>query len=186
MPPPRPDPPPRDAGSSPAGADTLVGKVYVELRALAAYHMAHERPGHTLQPTALVHEVYLRMAAQRTGWQSRSHFMRLAAQQIRRVLVDHARARNSQKRGGDRMRVTLSDLDSGERDFDLLALDRAMERLAGRAPEAARVVELRYFAGFTEREIADALSTSVRTVRRHWAFARAWLFRELDEENAAG
>lgn len=165
-----------------AGTDDAVDVVYHELRALAAYHMAQERVGHTLQPTALVHEVYLRLATQRVGWQNRAHFMCIAAQQIRRVLVDHARAHNSRKRGGGMMRVTLSDLVAGDQEFDLLELNQAMERLADQSPQDCQIVELKYFAGLKEEEIAEVMEISVRTVRRRWAFARAWLFRELDPD----
>ncbi len=173
--------PPSDPSLS--GTDSVVDVVYQELRALAAYHMAHERGSHTLQPTALVHEVYLRLAQQQVGWQNRGHFMCVAAQQIRRVLVDHARAHNSRKRGGGMVRVTLSDITTGDRDFDLLELNQAMERLADRSPQDCRIVELKYFAGLKETEIAELLDIGVRTVRRRWAFARAWLFRELNAES---
>jgi RNA polymerase sigma factor (TIGR02999 family) len=163
----------------------VVGAVYQELRALAAYHMAKERGNHTLQPTALVHEVYLRMASQRMSWQNRSQFLCVAAQQIRRVLVDHARAHNSRKRGGKMIRVTLSDVTAGDCDFDLLDLSRAMDRLESRSPQDCAIVELKYFGGLKEPEIAELLGIGVRTVRRRWAFARAWLFRELDAGDGA-
>lgn len=162
-------------------ADALLPLVYDELKALAAHHLAHERDDHTLQPTALVHEAYLRMLDQRNvAWNDRIHFVRIAAQQIRRILVDHARAKGRVKRGGDLVRVTLHDdaASTGE-DLDLLALDDALARLDERAPEDRQVVELKFFGGLTESEIAAVLGIGERTVRRRWSFARAWLYREL-------
>jgi RNA polymerase sigma factor (TIGR02999 family) len=159
--------------------DSVVAAVYQELHALAAVHMARERAGHTLQPTALVHEVYLRLAAEGTDWVNRAQFLCVAARQIRRVLVDHARARKAKKRGGDLVRVTLSDVTAGEKTFDLLELNRALEKLDANSPRDREIVELKYFAGLRETEIAEMLGIGVRTVRRRWGFARAWLFREL-------
>jgi RNA polymerase sigma factor (TIGR02999 family) len=176
-------PPRADTAATRGSTDAVIAAVYQELRALAAYHMAKERGGHTLQPTALVHEVYLRMASQDMSWENRAQFLCVAAQQIRRVLVDHARAHNSQKRGGKLMRVTLSDVTAGDRDFDLLELSRAMDRLAEHSPQDCEIVELKYFGGLKEPEIAELLDIGVRTVRRRWAFARAWLFRELGMDN---
>jgi RNA polymerase sigma factor (TIGR02999 family) len=162
--------------------EQLMELVYKELRALAAYHLQHERPDHTLQPTALVHEAYLKMFEQRdVSWHDKQHFFRVAAQQIRRVLLDHARSRNRQKRAGKLLRVTLSDdLAAGAaQEVDLLALDLALEKLDAGAPLERQIVELKYFAGLTDEEIAQVLGTSERTVRRRWVFARTWLFKEL-------
>lgn len=165
--------------------DEVMPLVYDELRALAAYHLQRERSDHTLQPTALVHEVYMRLANQDVDWQCRTHFIRIAAQQIRRVLVDHARAHNRQKRGGGRLRVTLTDGKAvAEQNFDLLALNEALERLDAKSSEDRTIVELKYFGGLTEKEIGDVLDMNERTVRRRWSFARAWLFRELGDTNA--
>jgi RNA polymerase sigma factor (TIGR02999 family) len=199
MPPPRPPSSPDDSGTArtdtahpgtsridtaapggPARTDSIIQAVYEELRALAAFHMRRERPDHSLRPTDLVHEVYLRMAAQELPWANRAQFLCVAARQIRRVLVDHARAHNAGKRGGaGRVRVTLSDLAEGEADFDLLDLNRALDRLDDHSSQDRQIVELKYFGGLTEVEVAEALDMSLRTVRRRWAFARAWLFREL-------
>lgn len=163
--------------------DSVIPVVYDELKRLAAYHLGKERPDHTLDPTALVHEVYLRLLQQRkVDWKSRAHFIRIAAQQIRRVLVDHARRRNATKRGGDLLRVTLSEQDVPEvREVDLLALNHALDRLDTHSPRDRVIVELKYFGGLTEPEIAAVLQLGERTVRRHWEFARSWLFRELGE-----
>jgi RNA polymerase sigma-70 factor (ECF subfamily) len=163
----------------------MIAAVYNELRALAGYHMARERIDHTLQPTALVHEVYLRLATEGSGWINRAQLMCVAAQQIRRVLVDHARAHNAQKRGGSMVRVTLSDVGSGEVTFDLLELNDALEKLGRESTRDRQIVELKYFAGLREHEIAGLLGIGLRTVRRRWAFARAWLFREMEGESAS-
>jgi RNA polymerase sigma factor (TIGR02999 family) len=165
--------------------DEVVTLVYDELRALAAYYLRGERPDHTLQPTALVHEVYLRLAERRdVDWNCRMHFIRIAARQIRRVLVDHARARGRIKRGGDMIRVTLTDdVAADTREVDLLALNQALERLDRNSSEDRTLVELKYFGGLNEQEIAEVLGVSERTVRRRWAFARAWLLRELAGED---
>jgi RNA polymerase sigma factor (TIGR02999 family) len=156
--------------------------VYDEMRAVAARHLRGERPDHTLQPTALVHEAYLRLAQRRsTDWESRAHFLGVASQAIRRVLVEHARARRRDKRGGGRLRVTLSDemaLGRGP-DLDVLALDEALTRLGEEDPTDQRVVELRFFGGLSVKETAKVLGVVERTVHRRWTFARAWLFREL-------
>jgi len=162
--------------------DRLMELVYQELRALAAYHLQGERPDHTLQPTALVHEAYLRLFERPDiSWESREHFFRVAARQIRRVLVDHARARNRAKRAGKMVRVTLSDdVAVIGPEVDMLALDEALTRLDRRSSQDRQIVELKFFAGMTEEEIAAVLGISDRTVRRRWTFARAWLFQELD------
>ncbi len=162
----------------------LVDEVYTELHALARRHMRHERPDHTLQPTALVNEVYLRMKDQRkTDWNDRGHFIRIASRQIRRILVDHARARKRLRRGGDLLRVTFNEGSAkGAATVDLLELDDALNRLETESPEARAIVELRFFGGLTEPEIGELLDLNERTVRRRWRFARTWLFRELDPD----
>ena len=160
----------------------LIPLVYNELRRVAGRYMRGERAGHTLQPTALVHEAYLRLIGQRdVAWQNRSHFYAVAARLMRNVLVDHARARQAHKRGGQERKVTFDEaleLAGGE-STDLLALDEALTRLAQRDPRQARIVELRFFGGLSEKEAAEVLRISVRTVKRDWAVARAWLYREI-------
>jgi RNA polymerase sigma factor (TIGR02999 family) len=163
--------------------DSLLPVVYQELRRLAASYLRRERPGQTLQPTALVHEAYLRLVKDKPGrWQNRAHFCAIAAHSMRQILIERARARGAQKRGGARHRVTLDDalVAGGERSIDLIALDEALERLAAIDPEQARLVELRFFGGLTVEETADAMSISPATVKRHWALASAWLGRELE------
>ena len=174
----------------PGATDALVAALYTELRALARRDLAEERAGHTLQPTALVHEVWMRLfgkdPAAESGFENRAHFFSAASTAVRRVLVDHARRRQAEKRGGARGRVTLSEVDLQDAqssgpiaDADLVALDDALGRLGGFAPEQARVVELRFFGGMTAPEAARALGVSVSTVDRHWRVARAWLRDEL-------
>jgi RNA polymerase sigma factor (TIGR02999 family) len=163
--------------------DELVARLYPEIREIAARHMRRERRGHTLQPTALVNEAYVRLLGRREpSWESRAHFLGAASQVIRRVLVEHARARNRYKRGGEVCLVTLpSELGGGaDVDLDLVALDEALDRLGREDPDERAVVELRFFGGMSAQEIARALRTSTRTVERRWAYARAWLFRELN------
>jgi RNA polymerase sigma factor (TIGR02999 family) len=166
----------------PPSLDTLMPLVYQELRRLAAAYLRRERPGQTLQPTALVHEAYLRLMKDRPDrWQNRAHFCAIAAHSMRQILIERARARGAQKRGGAQPRVTLDEglVAGGERSFDLVALDDALERLAAIDPEQARLVELRFFGGLTVEETAEAMHISPATVKRHWAVARAWLAREL-------
>ncbi len=162
--------------------DRLMPVVYQELRRLARHYMQSEKPGHSLQATALVNEAYIRLVdQQRVDWKNRAHFFGAAAQIIRRVLVDHARSRGRLKRGGDDVRVTF-DGDIGPRSEvqgDLVALDDALNQLAKLDPQQARVVELRYFTGLSIEETAEALGISPATVKRDWATARAWLFREM-------
>jgi len=162
----------------------LLPLVYDELRALAESYLKQERPDHTLQATALVHEAYMRLIKQEdVEWQNRAHFFGVAAQAIRRILVDHARHHQRVKRGGQRQRVQLEDgvalLD--ESGLDLLALDEAMNKLAEFNERAARVVELRFFGGLSRQEVGEFLSISLRTVADDWRLARAWLRRELSE-----
>ena len=167
----------------------LLPLIYKELRRLAGRYMRDERPGHTLQPTALVHEAYLRLAGQeRANWQNRAQFMGIAGQLMRRLLVDHARKRHAAKRGG-----SLLTLDEGIRDQcspvvcleEILAVDEALDRLASLDPQQARVVELRYFAGLSAEETAEAMGVSQRTVEREWALAKAWLRTQLAEREPA-
>jgi RNA polymerase sigma factor (TIGR02999 family) len=170
------------------GDDSAVRKlmplVYDELRALAESYLQRERPDHTLQATALVHEAYMRLIRQEeVEWQNRAHFFGVAAQAIRRILVDHARGHLRAKRGGQRHRVKLEEDVALARhgDLDLLALDEALEKLAEFNTRAARVVELRFFGGLSREETADYLGISLRTVGDDWRLARAWLRRELGE-----
>ena len=162
--------------------DALLPLVYDELQRLARRQLRGERPDHTLNPTALVHEAYLKLVDQReSGWQNRAHFFGIAALAMRRVLVHYARRRTAEKRGGGVAAVTLVD-DVVARDApvgDLLALDEALDRLAALAERPAKVVEMRFFGGLTQEETAEALGVSVPTVQRDWATARAWLGREL-------
>jgi RNA polymerase sigma factor (TIGR02999 family) len=163
-------------------ASRLTVRVYDELRDLADRYLRREGGYHTLQPTALVHEAYLRMVGiERVQWSSKTHFFAVAARQMRRVLVDHARAAVSQKRGGRRRRVTLNDGDAltRQRSLDLLALEEALGRLAERSPRQARAAELRLFAGMGAKESGLILRVSERTARDDWNVARAWLSREL-------
>jgi RNA polymerase sigma factor (TIGR02999 family) len=169
--------------------EQLLPPVYDALRELARSRLRRERAGHTLQATDLVHEAYGRLADQsRVNWRGRTHFFAVAAQAMRRVLVDHARQRGRQKRGGGAQRVTLGGVKAppgSELDLEeLISLDRALKKLAALDERDARVVELRYFGGLTTREIADFLGVSERTVRGDWAFARAWLKKELSREEA--
>ena len=167
----------------PPSLDALLPLVYQELRRLAAAYLRREKPGQTLQPTALVHEAYLRLMKDRPDrWQNRAHFCAIAAHSMRQILIERARARGAAKRGGDRPRVTLDEgLVAGhDRSIDLLALDEALERLAAMDPEQARLVELRFFGGLTVEETAEAMNISPATVKRHWTVARAWLARELE------
>jgi len=162
--------------------ERLMPLVYDELRRLAKRHMNRQRPGHTLQTTALVNEAYLRLIdSSQVQWQNRAHFFAVSAQLMRRILVDFARSRKSLKRGAEARRVTLDNsLEvSSERGADLVALDDALNTLAAMNPRQSQIVELRYFGGLSEEEIAEALKISTRTVRRDWNLARAWLYREL-------
>jgi RNA polymerase sigma factor (TIGR02999 family) len=174
----------------PHAADRLLPLVYAELRRLAAGKLAHERPGQTLQPTALVHEAYLRLVdvEQAQHWNGRGHFFAAAAEAMRRILVEQARRKRRLRHGGGRQRIDLDRAEPSAEgpDEELLALDEALGRLAAEEPAAAAVVKLRYFAGLTAEETAEALGVSVRTVNRHWAFARAWLYQRLSERPEAG
>jgi RNA polymerase sigma factor (TIGR02999 family) len=172
-----------------AGArDQLFALVYQELRRRAGAHLRHERRDHTLRPTALVHETYLRLMGQdRARWQGRSQFFAIASETMRRVLVDHARERKAAKRGGAAVRVALEeDVAATEgREVDLIALDGALDELAALDPRQSRVVEMRFFGGLGTAEIADVLDVSRATVDRDWRFARTWLYRRLAAANGA-
>jgi len=165
----------------------LMPLVYDELRRLAASYLRRERPGQTLQATALVNEAYIRLISERAhNFQNRTHFLAIAALSMRQILVQRARRRNAAKRGGDPRRITLDEqllpAGGGQGDVDVLALDTALDRLAALDERQAKVVELRYFGGLTVEETADALGISPATVKRHWTLARAWLRRELAQE----
>jgi RNA polymerase sigma-70 factor, ECF subfamily len=165
-----------------AALDALLPAVYSELRALAGRYLRGERPDHTLQPTALVHEAYLRLTEQHgVNWQDKTQLFGIAAQMMRRILVNHAEARNATKRGGLVTRVTLDDSISwgGSRELDIVALDEALTRLGQMDGRQARVVELRFFAGLSIDESAEVLGISPATVKREWSMAKAWLRSEL-------
>lgn len=167
------------------GVDAIMPAVYDEIRRVAQVQMSRERPDHTLSATALANEAYLKLVDQtKADFRSRQHFMAIAAQAIRRILIDHARSRQRLKRGGNDSPVRLNTsiaADSSEV-VDLLALEDALLKLEKIEPEKARVVELRFFGEMTEAQIADLLGITERTVRRYWQYARAWLYRELSEE----
>ncbi|MEK7316586.1 MAG: sigma-70 family RNA polymerase sigma factor [Candidatus Eisenbacteria bacterium] len=170
--------------------DALLPLVYEEMRRLAAGYIRQERPGHTLQPTALAHEAYLRLLDQRqVSWQNRAHFMGLAAQSMRRILTDHARKRGALKRGGGAVHVELQDADVSVERADPLGvsaedLDAALERLGALDLRQVKVVELRFFTGLSIEEAAEVLGVSPATVKRDWTLARAWLHRELKGTSA--
>ncbi len=162
-----------------SAADELVTLAYPELRRMAARYIRQERPDHTLRATGLVNEVYIRLFGAATlAWQNRAHFFAAVAREMRHVLVEHARARNALKRGDVRLRISLSDVHDAadERAEDLVALDEALSKLEALDARAARVVELRYFTGLSERETAVAMGISLSTLKRDWNFAKAWLF----------
>jgi RNA polymerase sigma factor (TIGR02999 family) len=174
----------------PKAAHQLLPLVYDELRKLAARRLAHERPGQTLQATALVHEAYLRLVGGQpeAGWDSRGHFFAAAAEAMRRILVENARRKGRQKRGGGLARLDLEDADLACRtpSEELLALDEALARLAAEDPVKARLVELRFFAGLNLEEAAKALGVSAVTAKRYWRYARAWLHREVAGDEDPG
>lgn len=167
----------------------LLPLVEAELRRLARTYMARERKGHTLQTTALVNEAFVRLVDARSiPWQDRAHFLGIAARLMRRVLVDHARARGYQKRGGDAQRVSWTEAMAvaPDLDFNLLALDRALDKLAASDPRKARVIEMRFFGGLTVEETAEVLQVSSDTVKRDWRLAKLWLLRDLEGDGDAG
>jgi RNA polymerase sigma-70 factor (ECF subfamily) len=172
--------------ASGAKADVLMPQVYDELRRLAANYLRHERPGQTLQATALVHEAFLRLSKEKNQpWKNRTHFLAIAALSMRQILVQRARARNAEKRGGGAEKIALDESVMADHapttagGVDVLALDAALEKLAALDPQQAKIIELRYFGGLTVEEAAEALEISPATVKRHWTVARAWLHKEL-------
>jgi RNA polymerase sigma factor (TIGR02999 family) len=164
--------------SNPDSFETLVSLAYGELRVMARSLMRNQRPGHTLQTTALVHEAYLRLNRGATDFESRAHFFGAAARAMRQVLIGHARAHNATKRAGAVRRVTFGDLavQAEDPDLDLFCVDEALSALEALDSRLCRIIELRYFAGLTLEEIAELTGTSVATVKRDWSYARAWLF----------
>ena len=173
----------------PHAAEELLPLVYDELRRLAAQKLAQEKPGQTLQATALVHEAYLRLVDRETQqrWDSRGHFFAAAAEAMRRILVEQARRKGRLKRGQGHKRVDLDQMEitTDELGFDIVAVDQALTKLAGKHPEKAELVKLRYFAGCTVAEAANILRISTTTADRYWTYAHAWLFRELSPEEGA-
>ncbi|NOT58804.1 MAG: sigma-70 family RNA polymerase sigma factor [Acidobacteria bacterium] len=170
----------------PAALDQLLPLVNDELRRLARGYLRRERPGHTLQPTALVNEAYLKLIDQRqVQWQNRAHFLGIAAQLMRRILIDHARRHLYQKRGGGALRVSLDESAAvtDAKTAELLAVEEALEKLIGLDARKGRIIELRFYGGLTEVEIAEVLGVSVPTVQREWRSAKAWLHRMLTEGN---
>jgi RNA polymerase sigma factor (TIGR02999 family) len=171
--------------ADPQAAEQLLPLVYDELRKLAAQKLAHEKPGQTLQATALVHEAYLRLVGDGNvppQFQNRSHFFAAAAMAMRRILIDAARRKLSQKHGGDRRRQEINEIAGPEPDEELLALDEALAKLAANEPVKASVVELRYFGGLTNDQAAEVLGISPATADRYWAYARAWLFQQINSK----
>ncbi len=165
-----------------AALDRLLPIVHEELRRQAARYLRHERPGHTLLTTELVHEAYLRLIDQRDmRWQNRAHFFAISAQLMRRILVDHARKHHAAKRGGSMLTLPLADALNApaEQVVDLIAVDEALTKLAALDPQQSRIVELRFFSGLNVEETAEALGISPRTVKREWSVAKAWLHREI-------
>jgi RNA polymerase sigma factor (TIGR02999 family) len=189
-----PDPPPdltqalaAASSGDPQAAENLLPLVYEELRRIAAQQLAHERPGQTLQATALVHEAYLRIVSPggEQNWANRRHFFAAAAEAMRRILVENARRKGRLRHGGDLARVNLeeSEIPIEEPHEDLVALNEAFEQFAVEEPQKAELVKLRFFAGLDEQEAADVLGISRTTAARHWAYARAWLFDRLRDKD---
>ena len=177
------------SGGSPQASEQLLALLYDDLRRIARDYMSRERAGHTLQPTALVHEAYLRLTrGHAIEWQGRAHFFGLAARAMRRVLVNHARDRGRLKRQGGEIVIALADAGeigqpAGETGVNIIAIDAALEQLAAAYPRPSRVVEFRFFAGMESRDIAEVLQVSEKTVLRDWQFAKLWLHRELATEH---
>jgi len=161
--------------------ERLLARVYDELRRHAGARMRNERPGHTLQPTALVHEAWMRLVQGEPKWDNRAHFFGAAAEAMRRILIEHARKRASHKRGGGALRVTFAEMhvQSADPDLDLLSMNRALDALEEHDERLSLVVKLRYFAGMTVEETAEVLGQSPATVKRDWAYARAWLYERI-------
>ena len=168
----------------PEASDKLMPLVYDELRRQAARYLRRERPGHTLQTTALIHETYLKLIDQRNvDWQNRAHFFGVAAQAMKRILIDHAKARHREKRGGAAENLPLEEarfVISNDKSVDLIALDEALTRLASFDPRQASIVDLKFFAGLSIEDIAETLKISSATVKREWNSAKAWLFSEIN------
>jgi len=174
----------KSGAPDPRGVSQLMPAVYGELRRLARHYLARERAGHSLQATALVNEAYLRLKKDKSKpWQDRTHFLAIAANSMRQILVERARARRAAKRGGSQVRITLSEAVAagGETSVDLLALDEALLRLAALDPAQERIVELRFFGGLNIEETAEAMNISPATVKRGWSMAKAWLKREMQK-----
>jgi RNA polymerase sigma factor (TIGR02999 family) len=169
------------SGGSRAAADELMPLVYQELKRIAGGQLRAERPGHTLQATALVHEAWLKLADQNSSWQNRAHFLGIAAQVMRRILLDYAKSRQRVKRGGGIHKTSLDEalVVAEDRASDLVQIDEALTRLEQLDARQARVVEMRFFGGLSVEETAAAMGISAPTVKREWAMARAWLYREL-------
>ena len=168
-----------------AALDKLMPLIHEELRRLAHHYMSHERPGHTLQTTALVNEAYLRLVNRKgVHWQNRAHFFAIAATLMRSILVDHARSHAYAKRGGDARKITIDEamIVSQERAAEVVALDDVLKQLANFDPQQSRIVELRFFGGLTIDETAEVLGLSPATIKREWSTARAWLYRELNKK----
>ncbi|HET6959207.1 MAG TPA: sigma-70 family RNA polymerase sigma factor [Vicinamibacterales bacterium] len=167
--------------------DSLIPLVYQELRAIAGRYLSRESPSHTLQSTALVHEAYFKLIGQRrVRWQNRAHFFGIAAQMMRRILIDHARHQARDKRGGPAPKLSLDDAMAtaeAEADIDLLALDDALTALAQIDPRGAQIIELRFFSGLSLEETAEVVGVSAGTVKRDWSAARAWLYREMRQHS---
>lgn len=166
--------------------DELLPLIYSELRKLASNYLRRERSGHTLQATALVHEAYLRLVDQnQVQWQNRAHFFGVAAQMMRRILVDHARSHDADKRGGEFQKLSLDEnleVSGGDQDLNLVALDDALNRLAELDPQKSKIVELRFFGGLSVEETAEVLNVSAPTVKRQWRMAKAWLYGQVSSE----
>lgn len=167
--------------------DSLMPLVYDELRRVARYYFEHERPGHTLQTTALVHEAYVRMAGQHPPeWKDRAHFYGVAARLMRQILVDHARACQAEKRGSGFTKVVLNDevASNSAKGIDVIALDQALQELTSLNPQLGQIVELRFFSGLSIEDTSEVMKVSPATVKRHWTAARAWLYREMSQREA--
>jgi RNA polymerase sigma factor (TIGR02999 family) len=174
----------RLSGQRHLAAAELLPLVYQELRKVAAQKMACEAPGHTLQATALVHEAWLRVGGENQSWENRAHFFGAAAEAMRRILIDRARSKRAKMNGGGLDRVGIDDIEivAEAQDDELLAVHEALDRFATHHPEKAELVKLRYFAGLTIKDAADVLGISMPTAKRYWAYARAWLFREMERQ----
>jgi RNA polymerase sigma factor (TIGR02999 family) len=171
----------RLSGERHVAADQLLPLVYQELRRVAAQKMARETPGQTLQATALVHEAWMRVGGENQSWENRAHFFGAAAEAMRRILIDRARSKRAERHGGGQERIDVDEVEivAPVQDEELLAVHDSLDQFAAHDAQKAELVKLRYFAGLTIAEAADVLGISVPTAKRHWAYARAWLFREI-------